>query len=208
MEAGKREPTGKTAMILNWRGILLAAMAGALLATVPPSPSEALFGLFKKKERVIVGGQQGPASVSPSEAAAKISEYRRKRGLPAVTVDAALTAIAASQAGAMARAGKMSHSLGGSFANRLSRGGYNAIIAAENLAAGPRNLDEAMDSWQRSRGHNANLLKAGVTEIGIAVAYAPNSRYGNFWALVLAAPDDRQVHEGPDAGPVVAVSPR
>ena len=191
-------------MILTMRGALLAVVAGAVLAAAPPTPSEALFGLFKKKERVIEGGQTGPATVSSSAAAAMISEYRTSRGLSAVSVDGSLTAVAASQAQAMARANKMSHSLGGSFPSRLSRGGYNALIAAENLAAGPRDLDEAIKSWRGSKGHNANLLKPGVTQIGIAVAYAPNSRYGNFWALVLGAPDDGQTMEGPDAGPAVA----
>jgi uncharacterized protein YkwD len=133
-----------------------------------------------------------------------ISQYRTSRGLSAVTVDGSLTAIAASQAQAMARARKMSHSLGGSFPSRLSRGGYNALIAAENLAAGPRDLNEAMASWRGSKGHNANLLKPGVTQIGIAVAYAPDNKYGNFWALVLGAPDDGQTLKGPDAGPAVA----
>ncbi len=195
-------------MILTTRSALLALVAGALLVAAPPTPSEALFGLFKKKEQVIEGGQTGPATVSSSQAAAMISEYRRSRGLPAVTVDGSLTAIAASQAQAMARANKMSHSLGGSFPSRLSRGGYNALIAAENLAAGPRDLDEAMRSWRGSKGHNANLLKPGVTQIGIAVAYAPKSRYGNFWALVLGTPDNGQTMKGPDAGPVVAVTPQ
>jgi uncharacterized protein YkwD len=191
-------------MILTLRGALLALIAGTLLVAAPPTPSEALFGLFKKKEEVIVGGQTGPATVSSADAAAKISAYRTSRGLSAVTVDGSLTAIALSQAQAMARANKMSHSLGGSFPSRLSRGGYDALIAAENLAAGPRDLDEAIASWQKSKGHNANLLKQGVTQIGIAVSYAPNSRYGNFWALVLGTPDDGQTQRGPDAGPAVA----
>jgi uncharacterized protein YkwD len=106
----------------------------------------------------------------------------------------------------MARAGKMSHSLGGSFSSRLGKGGYDALIAAENLAAGPRNLDEALASWRGSKGHNANLLKDGVTQIGIAVAYAPNNRYGNYWALVLGTPDDGQSQQGPDAGPPLAAA--
>ena len=191
-------------MMLTLRGAILALIAGVLLVAAPPTPSEAVFGLFKKKEQVIVGGQTGPATVSSADAAAKISAYRTSRGLSAVTVDGSLTAIALSQAQALARANKMSHSLGGSFPSRLNRGGYVALIAAENLAAGPRNLDEAIASWQKSKGHNANLLKQGVTQIGIAVAYAPNSRYGNFWALVLGTPDTGQTMRGPDAGPAVA----
>jgi len=188
-------------MTVSRRGLLLAGLT-ALGAATMPAPSYALFGLFKKKEQVVPGGQTGPASVDTADAAARISDYRRGRGESTVTVDATLTAIALRQAQAMARAGKMSHTLGGSFAARLGKGGYDALIAAENLAAGPRNLDEAMASWRRSKGHNANLLKPGVTQIGIAVAYAPNNRYGNFWALVLGTPDTGE-RQGPDAGPPV-----
>lgn len=186
-------------------GALLVLVLALALVAAASTPSAALFGMFKKKEQVIEGGQTGPATVSSSDAAAKISDYRRSRGESMVTVDATLTAIALRQAQAMARAGKMSHTLGGSFTARLGKGGYDALIAAENLAAGPRNLDEALSSWRASKGHNANLLKPGVTQIGIAVAYAPNNRYGNFWALVLGTPDTGQTMQGPDAGPAVAV---
>ncbi|MBN9022664.1 MAG: CAP domain-containing protein [Rhizobiales bacterium] len=188
-------------MTISRRGLILGGLATIVVAA-SSAPSEALFGLFKKKEQVVPGGQTGPATVNSPEAAAKISDYRRSRGQSAVTVDATLTAIALRQAQAMARAGKMSHTLGGSFSSRLGQGGYDALIAAENLAAGPRNLDEALSSWRASKGHNENLLKPGVTQIGIAVAYASNNRYGNFWALVLGTPDTGQ-QQGPDAGPPV-----
>jgi hypothetical protein len=159
----------------------------------------------------IIEGKAGapPATVDPGAAAAKISAYRKSKGLPPVTVSATLNGIARDQAQAMASAGKMAHVLPGqgSFASRLSRGGYDAAIAAENIAAGPQNLDQAFDSWRKSSGHNANLLKAGVTEIGIAVAYRADGKFHDYWSLVLAAPDDRKVTMGgPDAGPLVAAS--
>jgi uncharacterized protein YkwD len=33
------------------------------------------------------------------------------------------------------------------------------------------------------------MLLSGATRMGIATAYAPNSKYKVFWALVLAEPD-------------------
>jgi hypothetical protein len=33
------------------------------------------------------------------------------------------------------------------------------------------------------------MLKAGVSRIGIAAVYQPNSKYKVFWALILAAPE-------------------
>jgi hypothetical protein len=36
------------------------------------------------------------------------------------------------------------------------------------------------------------MLHSGVTKMGIAAVYSPNSKYKVFWALILAAPDDRR----------------
>jgi hypothetical protein len=36
------------------------------------------------------------------------------------------------------------------------------------------------------------MLRRDVTQIGIAAAYSPRSKYKVFWALVLASPDDRK----------------
>jgi hypothetical protein len=36
------------------------------------------------------------------------------------------------------------------------------------------------------------MLHSGVTKMGIAAVYSPKSKYKVFWALILAAPDDRR----------------
>lgn len=164
--------------------------------------------VFDKPDELIKGaGRPGPATVNPGSAARTISAYRTSRGLSAVSVDSKLTAIARGHSQAMARADNMSHRVRGesSFPQRLSQGGYDAGIAVENVSAGHRNFDEALAGWKASPGHNANLLKPGVTQMGIAVSYTANGKYGNFWTLVMAAPDDRRASLGPNAGPLVAV---
>jgi uncharacterized protein YkwD len=90
----------------------------------------------------------------------------------------------------MAAADKMAHVLPGegSFQRRLSAGGFAASQAAENIGGGYKSLDEAIDGWRRSPDHNANLLRAGVTEIGIAMFTADDSTYKTYWSLILAAP--------------------
>jgi uncharacterized protein YkwD len=125
------------------------------------------------------------ASADSLSAAAQgaISAYRRQHGLSAVTVDGGLMQVARQQAHAMARAGVLSHSVGGSFASRISAA--NRGLAAENIAVGVSDFSSALDMWKRSAGHRANLLKGGITQIGVASAQAPNSRKV-FWALVLA----------------------
>jgi len=170
-------------------------------------PLSGCISLFSKPEELIHGAQAVPASVDPATAAREISAYRQSRGLSPVTLDSKLMAIASRHSQAMASANKMSHVVRGegSFERRLTAAGYDAAVAAENVAAGHRNLDEALAGWKASPGHNANLLKPGVTQMGIAVAFSPSSRYGNFWTVVLATPDTRRAAYAPETGSVVAV---
>jgi uncharacterized protein YkwD len=104
----------------------------------------------------------------------------------------------------MAAANKMAHILPGqgSFREKLRSGGYTAGTAAENVAAGQNTLADVLAAWRRSPGHNRNLLMAGVTSMGIAVAVAPESRYKTFWTLVLASPrPDGTIAVMPGPGP-------
>lgn len=177
------------------------ALRAGVLCLALAVPLSGCISLFSKPEDLINASQAVPATVDPGTAAREISAYRQSRGLSPVTVDPKLMAIASRHSQAMARAGKMSHVVRGegSFERRLTAGGYDAAIAAENVAAGHRNFDEALAGWKRSPGHNANLLKPGVTQMGIAVAFSPSSRYGNFWTVVLATPDTRRAAYLPEA---------
>ena len=58
-------------------------------------------------------------------------------------------------------------------------------------------LAEAFSGWRDSPGHRANMLKSGVTEMGIAAAYAAHSKYKVFWSLVMAG----ATSGGGDPGP-------
>jgi len=144
-----------------------------------------------------------PATVDPAAAAAMVSEFRRKSGLGAVTIDPTLAAIAAKHAKAMAAQDKLAHVLPGevSFAARLTAGGYDAAYAAENVGAGYHTLDEAIAGWKASPPHRANMLNRNIDRIGIAVAYNKASRFKDFWSLVLAKPDERKMAAGPVASP-------
>jgi len=65
-------------------------------------------------------------------------------------------------------------------------------VAAENIGAGYHTLAEAFSGWRDSGPHRANMLLAGATRIGIAAIYTPTSKYKVYWALILAAPDDKK----------------
>ena len=67
--------------------------------------------------------------------------------------------------------------------------GSDAKVAAENIGAGYHTLAQAFSGWRDLPSHRKNMLLPGATHIGIATAYAPQSKYKVFWALILAAPD-------------------
>jgi uncharacterized protein YkwD len=131
------------------------------------------------------------AVVNVAAAASMLSDYRRANGLPALSADQRLVAMAADQARRMAAIDKITHDPGGrGFIERLRAANYDAARAAENIGAGYHTLAEAFSGWRDSASHNRNMLLPGATRFGIATAYAPNSKYKVFWALVLAQPDD------------------
>jgi uncharacterized protein YkwD len=112
-----------------------------------------------------------------------ISAYRGNNGLRPLTLDPSLQAAAQAEADAMARADKPSSAE--SFKARLASAGFAGPAA--NLSAGYHTLAEAFSGWRESPQHNRVLLDSRATRIGIATAYAPNSKYKVYWALAVAA---------------------
>lgn len=158
---------------------IVAMLAGTTAACMPSGAVE---------QQLAGSPASAPVAVSPAAAAAAISAYRAEHGLPPVSVSARLVEAARDQADAMARADRLSHSVSGDLTRRVGRVGYEWMAVAENIAAGQRNLQEAMDGWIMSPAHRANLLNEHVTEIGIATAFNASSQYRVYWALILAAP--------------------
>ena len=135
---------------------------------------------------------QPGAQLDAVAAASMISGYRANNSLPVVALDADLMRLAQAQAEMMAKRDKLDHGAGKPFVQRLKASGYDAKRAAENISAGYHTLAEAFSGWRDSPPHRANMLRSGVTKMGIAAAYSPGSKYKVFWALVLAAPDDKR----------------
>ncbi|MBX6424489.1 MAG: CAP domain-containing protein [Variibacter sp.] len=134
---------------------------------------------------------QPGAELDAAAAQAMISGYRQNNGLSPVVLDPALMRMAEEQARAMAARDKLDHNIPRDFASRLRASGFDAGVAVENIGAGYHTLAEAFSGWRDSPSHRRNMLKAGVTHMGIAAVYAPHSKYKVFWSLVLAAPDAR-----------------
>jgi len=131
----------------------------------------------------------GGAKLDAATAASMISGYRQNNGLGAVEVDPELMKAAETQSMAMASRNKLDHDVKGTLAKRLNAAGYPAAIAVENISAGYHTLAEAFSGWRDSPPHRANMLAKGVTKLGIAASYAPNTKYKVFWTLILATPD-------------------
>jgi len=163
---------------------LAAALAGcaALSDRDPPAGEPSFYRSLARS-----GGE-----LDVNAAQSMISGYRRNNGLSPVVLDPALMRMAEEQARAMAARDKLDHSIPRDFVSRIRASGYNAGVAVENIGAGYHTLAEAFSGWRDSPPHKRNMLKSGVTHMGIAAVYAPNSKYKVFWSLVLAAPDDRR----------------
>ena len=124
-------------------------------------------------------------------AATMISQYRQNNGLGSVVVDPELVKLAEAQSQVMASQNKLDHDVKAPLAKRLNASGYPANLAVENVSAGYHTLAEAFSGWRDSPPHKANMLKNGVTKLGIAASYAPNTKYKVFWTLILASTDAR-----------------
>ncbi|WP_417687716.1 CAP domain-containing protein [Roseibium sp.] len=138
------------------------------------------------------------ASVDQATAAQMISQYRVNNGLGAVVVDPALTAIARSQAKAMAAEGSVKASLGAAqqLTTRMASIGEPNAHAVENVSGGYRTLAEAFSGWRESPKHNAVMLDSSATRMGLATAYSSQAKHKVFWSLVMAGPKSQTVAAG------------
>lgn len=163
------------------RGLATTALAGALCAA-----ALALAGCSGSAILPAPDLPTTPVILDETAAAAAISRYRASHGLGPVVIDSSLIRAASYQAESNARAGQLSHEVGGTFDARLKRAGFGGRYAAENLSAGSATFDEVLKRWQVSPEHNRNMLMPQVKCVGVARVDAPGSRYKRFWALILS----------------------
>ena len=130
------------------------------------------------------------AELDATTAASMISGFRQNNGLGPVTIDPALMQMAQAQAQAMAARDKITNDSKNEFAKRMKAAGFDAKVSVENVSAGYHTLAEAFSGWRDSPPHRANMLKAGVSHMGIAAVYQANSKYKVFWTLILASPEE------------------
>ena len=131
------------------------------------------------------------ARLDSQAAATMISQYRQNNGLGSVAVDPALMKLAEAQSQAMASPTSSITTSRRRWRSASMPRDTRQRRAVENVSAGYHTLAEAFSGWRRSAPHRANMLKNGVTKLGIAASYAANTKYKVFWTLILASSDPR-----------------
>jgi len=122
------------------------------------------------------------AQVDAATARDMISAYRARSGGTPLRLDPELQKLAEAEAAAMAAADRPSKAQTVRVA--MERLGHPS--AGANLSAGYHTLAEAFSGWRDSPAHNAVMLSPEATRMGIATAYAPNSKYRVYWALLVS----------------------
>ncbi|SNT68673.1 CAP domain-containing protein [Paracoccus seriniphilus] len=172
----------------QWTGILATAVLVTACASAPAQKG----ARDPHDVQAAPPGRAACASPSAAEvqaAAQATNASRLSRGLPPVRANMLLAEVAAQHACDMARRGLMSHrgSRTSGPGARVKARGYAPRLTAENIAAGPFDLQRVLHEWNVSSGHLDNITIPQVRDFGIGHAVGSDGRT-RFWAAIYAAP--------------------
>ncbi len=124
-----------------------------------------------------------------NQIAALINSARAEAGLPALTVNAQLSAAAQGHAVDMACHSMISHtgSDGLSVHSRIVAAGYSPSYSEEIIYAGG-GPEAAFQWWMNDAPHRAAILNSKATEMGIGYASVAASLYGDYFTVDFATP--------------------
>jgi uncharacterized protein YkwD len=123
-----------------------------------------------------------------------VNAQRADRGLPPLVRNPHLDAVAQAHAVHMYTEDFFEHEspLGMEVFERIDAAGApHWSWAGENIAAGYKTPQIAVDEWMDSKGHRENIENDNYVETGIGVAYAPDTEYGWYWVQVFATFKER-----------------
>lgn len=131
----------------------------------------------------------GSPRLDADKALRLINSYRVKKGLSPLKLNSRLTQAAKAHARDLSKIDKISHygSDGSNPWDRVKRTGYGARLTAENVGTGQASIEEVIEGWKASEGHNKNLLLSDAEDMGIALVYSEKSNFKTFWTLVVGA---------------------
>ena len=107
--------------------------------------------------------EEGGASPYARTLLEQINNYRSANGLSSLRFDDRLNHLAMTHSFAMSRQKRMSHA---NFDERFQRSGSRMCV--ENVGWNYPTPLKLFDGWRHSSGHNENMLKDGVSSVGIA----------------------------------------
>ena len=151
--------------------------------------------------RATSAGPLSTAALSPALAtrALQLVNDVRARGVhcgdelfgpaPPVTLSGTLAGVALGHASDMAEKNYFEHvdPAGHSPADRVRAVGYSEKLVGENIAFGPKSVDEVVQGWLDSPGHCENIMDPRFAEMGLGLA-AGRAKHGLYWVQVLAEP--------------------
>jgi uncharacterized protein YkwD len=118
------------------------------------------------------------------------NQFRKEQGRGRLRINPKLSQAAREFARYLAKTGKFSHTADGKQPwERTAAQGYEDCIVAENIAweyhpfgFGTRSLADALvKGWENSPEHRKNMLDPDLDEIGVGVAYSPDT--GRYYAV-------------------------
>jgi len=123
-----------------------------------------------------------------------LNQYRAKHDRGPISLDNKLVLASEIHAQDMADNGFVSHtgSDGSSHTDRMLEKGYIFSIAGENVASGQNSWKKVFEAWQKSPGHNENLLMPEATNFGVALVFDKTTQYHYYWAMIMATPLENQ----------------
>lgn len=140
-----------------------------------------------------MGGGGGDCQISTnpgyvSELLSLLNEVRASAGVPALSLNAQLTAAAQAHSADQACHNFISHvgSDGSSIQERIAAAGYSSSYSIEIIAVG--GPQDAIAQWSDDALHRNAMIDRNATEVGIGWADSPNSVYGGHFTVVLASP--------------------
>ena len=108
---------------------------------------------------------------------------------PPLTLSGTLGDVALGHANDMAQKNYFEHvdPAGHSPADRVRATGYQEKLVGENIAYGPKTVDEVVQGWLDSPGHCENIMDPRFVEMGLALAPG-RVKHGLYWVQVFAEP--------------------
>ncbi len=109
---------------------------------------------------------------------------------PPVTLSPTLAGVAFGHASDMAQNNYFEHSdlHGNTPSDRVRATGYQETLVGENIAYGPKTVDEVVQGWLDSPGHCENIMDPRFAEMGLGYATSYDSKHRLYWVQVLATP--------------------